>query len=83
MTKPTVKVTFSDDFNLPNIPKYITRPDGTKIHIKNLPEKALQAIGKEWVKQFIEKAEEARRFDTLPLPLEDTTNQDENNVNTD
>lgn len=89
MLKPTVKVTFSDDFNLPNIPKYITRPDGTKIHIKNLPEKALQVIGKEWAKQLIEKAEEERHHDTLPLPLgeewsgEHIHKGEQSNVNTD
>ncbi len=81
MPKPTVKVTFSDDFNLPNIPKYITRPDGTKVHIKNLPEKALQVIGKEWAKQLIEKAADARAMDVLPLL--DITSKDERDVNTD
>lgn len=71
MNKVTVKIRYEDDFNIPHLPKFITRPDGTKVHIKTLPDKAIKVIADTWAKEFIAKAKKEREGDTLPLPLDD------------
>ena len=57
----TVKITYSEEFNIPRIPNYITRPDGGKTHIKNMPDKALKKLADQWGKELLAKAQKARQ----------------------